>query len=510
MDYEKERMFMKATKFLAFLMAVLTLVSVFSACGGSQPTGETRAEDETQGTFPIETEAETVVEDDLGDINFADVENPTVTFFVRTDYEGEVYAEEVINEDFNDAIYWRNQTIKDRLGVDIGVIAQECGWSTYSQWNQTLRNAVQSSVHDFDGAMIYAGTGSSLATEGCYMDLTELDMISLEKPWWNQNLLKEATIYGSLYFASGAIARSQLTTAAVLWFNKDMYEQYIGNPADVYQVVRDGEWTIDYLCDMTANIWEDIDANGERNSGDTVGWSCSANGSTGIMDAWVYALGCNLTKIDPSIGEPVACFYDEHTVQAYEKLLNLYLHNEGAFVNYDSKGTTGMTSFYRNNVLINTGSLGGGATFRDVPFSYGLLPLPKYDVTQENYRTVPEATSSLVTILSNVPIDRIDMVAATVELMAAESYKTVVPALIDIVFKSKQSDSPDDSEMVQVVLDSLVYSFGWIFSSTHMGDMGKAFRIVDGSRDITQYYLNRQSAYETALNDLIDAFATIA
>ena len=43
-----------------------------------------------------------------------------------------------------------------------------------------------------------------------------------------------------------------------------------------------------------------------------------------------------------------------------------------------------------------------------------------------------------------------------------------------------------------------------------MGNMGKAFRVVDGSRDITQYYQTNQVAYETALNDLIDAFASLA
>ena len=104
----------------------------------------------------------------------------------------------------------------------------------------------------------------------------------------------------------------------------------------------------------------------------------------------------------------------------------------------------------------------------------------------------------------------LDMVAATIELMAYESYKTVIPTYIDVVLKSKQANSPEDAEIVQLILDSMVYSFGWIFSSTHMGNMGKAFRVVDGTRDLTNYYQTAQTAYETALNDLIDAFASLA
>ena len=64
--------------------------------------------------------------------------------------------------------------------------------------------------------------------------------------------------------------------------------------------------------------------------------------------------------------------------------------------------------------------------------------------------------------------------------------------------------------MIQLVIDSLIYSFGWIFSSTHMGNMGKAFRVVDGSRDLTQYYESNQSNYEAMIDLLIDGYASMA
>ena len=114
----------------------------------------------------------------------------------------------------------------------------------------------------------------------------------------------------------------------------------------------------------------------------------------------------------------------------------------------------------------------------------------------------------MVTILSTVEEERLDMVAATIELMAYESYKSVIPTYIDVVLKSKQANSPEDAEMVQLILDSMVYSFGWIFSSTHMGDMGKAFRVL--TADITNYYETRKDKYEQMINDLIDGFASLA
>ena len=509
---------MKAKQFLALFLALLTVVMLLASCGGGDTPAVTDPQGGSQGGTTVTPEGdsgseEPQITDDLGDVNFANVTNPTVTFFVRTGYEGEIWAEELLEEDLNDAIYWRNQTVQERLGVEIAQIAQEgsfgTGNSTYIEWNNTLRNAVQSATHDFDAAMIYTGTASSLATEGCYMDLTELDMISLEKPWWNQNLMKEATIYNSLYFAGGSIGYTQLSMANVMFFNKDLYAEYYStsDKKDIYQVVRDGEWTIDYLYDLAAGVWEDNDSNGEVSDGDIVGYLSGSGGASGGMDSWIYALGCDLTKMDESIGEPVACFYDDHTIQAYEKLVNLYTNNPGAF----PPGVTRTESnFVNGNVMITLGRMSSGASFRDCTFGYGVLPVPKFDVEQEAYRAIPEVTSSMVVVLSTVEDERLDMVSATVELMAAESYKTVTPTYVDVVLKSKQANSPDDAEMVQLILDSMVYSFGWIFSSTHMGNMGKAFRVVDGSRDITQYYQTNQVAYETALNDLIDAFASLA
>ena len=503
---------MKAKQILALFLALLTVLTLAVSCGGD-PVGTDPVGPSGSGEGSGEGgSGDQNVTDDLGDVNFAGVTNPTVTFYVRTGMENEVWVEELNEDDLNDAIYWRNQAVKERLGVDIAQVAQQGGWSLYQEWNDTLRNAVQTATHDFDAAMIYTGTASSLATEGCYLDLTELDMISLEKPWWNQNLLKEATIYNSLYFASGSIAHSQLSHANVMWFNKDLYNEYFAatEEKDLYQVVRDGEWTIDHMYHLTSQIFEDNDSNGIKSSGDTVGLGGSAHGASGGMDSWVYALGCDLTKMDPSIGEPVACFYDEHTVQAYEKLVNLYSNNEGAYVSFKSGEGTGDTSFLNGNVMMTLGGFGSGASFRDATFAFGVLPVPKFDVEQESYRAIPEVTSSMVVILSTVEAERLDMVSATIELMAAESYKTVIPTYVDVVLKSKQANSPDDAEMVQLIIDSMVYSFGWIFCSTHMGNMGKAFRVVDGSRDLSNYYQTNQSAYEAALDGLIDAFASLA
>ena len=508
---------MKMKQVLALFLALLTVMIALASCGGTTPA-ETQGSGQTPGgndpvVTPGSDDEETEIMHDLpADLNFASANNPTITFFVREGKVGEVYVEELLEEDLNDAVYWRNQTVQETLGIEIAQIAQACTWSTatglYAEWNNTLRNAVQTASHDFDAAMIYAGTGSSLAIEGCYLDLNEVDMLSLEKPWWTQSLLEVATVYGSLYFAAGSITYTQLQDANLLYYNKDLYNEYFSasDRKSLYDVVMDGEWTIDYMGEIVAEVWEDADSSGDHSSGDTLGFICSANQANGAMDSWFYGLGCNLTVMDESIGEPVPAFYNEHTIQAYEKVKTLFNDNPGSWNNVGVDA--GESGFSYGNQLISLGRFSSGTGLRDVTFAYGVLPIPKFDLEQENYISIPEVTSSMVTIISTVEEDRLDMVAATIELMAYESYKTVIPTYIEVVLKSKQANSPEDAEIVQLILDSMVYSFGWIFSSTHMADMGKAFRSMD--RDMTQYYESRKDKYEQVINDLIDGFANLA
>ena len=94
------------------------------------------------------------------------------------------------------------------------------------------------------------------------------------------------------------------------------------------------------------------------------------------------------------------------------------------------------------------------------------------------------------------------MIGATLELMAAESYKQVTPAFYDIVLKSKYSNAPEDAEMYDLILNSFTISFGYCYSTQSLGNIGGLFR--DITLDLAQSYEANKTKYETALETLID------
>ena len=137
---------------------------------------------------------------------------------------------------------------------------------------------------------------------------------------------------------------------------------------------------------------------------------------------------------------------------------------------------------------------------------YGVLPMPKYDSAQEDYLTRFTTATSLLTVLSTC--EDTEKVGATIELMAAESYRQVTPEYYGKCLKGKYSKTADDARMYDLIVDGIKLDFGFIYASASIGGINNLFRDLDG--DIAQTYEANKEKYETQLNDLIDRLDEIS
>jgi len=496
----------KFTKLMCLVLSILMIAACFAACGGDDtntknPTvNPNETDDSSDGTEdPSDRNS---VKDTVPSLNF---NNDDLTFLVRNDtdlWKNEMDVESTTTDTLFDAIYYRNAAVEKRLGVKIEQIGQAGTFTKADDWNSTLRNAVLTKSGDFDAAAIYASTGSALAVEGLYYNVLELPHINLDKPWWNQTIRNELTLFDTLYFLGGDIAITEITNGACLFYNKNLFtELYQTRSINLYDLVEKGEWTIDLMHELVAGAWVDMNSDGIINDGDSVGYKSNASGNVddGGMDAWIPAMGIKLTTIVDDY--PELTFYDEHTVDAFEKVKALHLENEGALV-----GTGDKTTFILGNQLFSRGTLNSGASCRVMEDKYGLLPLPKFDKEQDNYYTTFNNSSSLVVVLSTCT--ETEKVGATLELMAAESYKQVIPAYFEVCLQGKYSEAPEDAEMYDRILSSFVFNFGFCFSTKSLNSVGSLFR--DLSIDIAQKYDANKVKYQEALDDLIDKLDELA
>ena len=509
-------------RFLLILLSVMLLLSMVSmvSCGGSV---ESESEKETdaldtdqpetapQGGYDASFDRSTVKDNVPTDLKFT---GETITFFTRDDqdlWKYEMDVDTIMNETLYDAIYYRNQTVEERLGVTIATVSQRGDFSNRLAWNDTLRTAVNTRSGDFDAAAIYLSTGSALAVEGMYYNVIDFPYIELDKPWWNQNLREELTLFDTLYYLAGDIAITETTQAFTMFYNKNLFDKYYGAEGiNLYEVVDDKEWTIGYLYDLVAPVHEDLNSNGAVDDGDVVGFKSKAGETQqSNNDGWVAAFGINITTMVN--GVPELSFYSERTVRAFEKLRALCLECPGTLI-FDQAGET---SFANGNLMFHFGSLNGGSGFREMTDLYGVLPTPMLEENQEGgYATTAGNVASLVTILSSLPADRKELVGATLELMAAESYKQVSPAYFEIALKTKYADDSEDSAMYDLILNSIRFSFGYCYSTESLKGgsgslpIGSLFRLL--SDDLAQEYESNQDVYNDNLQWLIDGLEEAA
>ena len=442
------------------------------------------------------------------DLNFASAADNTLTFFIRDDndlWKFEMDVDELTDDTLWDAIYERNATVEQLLGVTITTIGQPGGFSVRDSWNATLRNAVNTTTGDFDSAAIYMSQGSPLALEGMYYNLLNFPNLTLSKPWWNQVIQEETTLFDTMYYLAGDIAISEVAGGQAIFFNTRMFEEL--NPGDdLYQTVWDGKWTVDTMYEYVAAAWEDTNSNGETDNGDTVGFNVGTLNSAadGTMDSWVPAMGLRLTEhVD---GIPQLSFYNERSIAAFEKVQKLHADNPGTLAG--GSGTNPDSTFAQGKALFNRSSLNSGSGLREMTDPYGVIPMPKFDEEQEEHHTSSDNTVSLIVVLSSVEAEKAELVGATLEHMAAESYKKVTPAYYEIVLKSKYSNDPRDAEMYDYILGTYVYTFGFVYASVHIGAIGNLFRNMAG--DFAQQYEANETKYETALENLIDKLDEIS
>ena len=499
---------MKFVRILSLCLVLLMLVSTFAACGGdpAETTGGSKK--------PITNDRDEIADSVPLDLNYS---GETVTFLVRGSsedhYKYELACEKLLNDPLYDAIHYRNIDVETRLGLKVRTVEQPGTWEDQTEWCNTLSVSVLTNTGDYDGAAFYLSTGAGLAKDGIYYNLfsltkDEAGYLDFEKPWWNQSMTEELGVFGALFFAGGSLAITQAQATACVFFNRDLFNEKYPDDRDaaLYQLVRDDKWTADKMTYYVSNCWDDLNSNGVADSGDVVGIRSLGNAS-GVMDAWIYAMGLDITK-NNVYGEPELVLVNGQTVPAYEKVRSLF-NNEGGIV-IATAADLGETDMPNGNVLFMTQVVNYGKDMKESTVNYGVLPIPKYDEEQENYRTCFGNAASALAICSNLSDSRAAMVSAVLELLSAESYKQVLPVYYETVLKGHYSREQADAEMYDLILESAVFSFGFAYSTSSIGGISGIFRRLQLDYDIQNYIDSNKDVWEQKLTDLLLALEEVS
>ena len=371
----------------------------------------------------------------------------------------------------------------DRLGVKI-ISVEEPGDSAYIVSDKAAL-AVKSGTHEYDilAAACYVSLNESL--NNTFADMRKSEYIDFDKPWWSQGYNEVVEYQGSQFCGLSSALLSQYRFAFVTLFNKELFDNV--NQPYLYEAVEDGTWTLDKQIALIPIFHQDNGNGVQDEEGDIYGFvSCD------YVSTDPYWSSCMVDIIKKNeVGEYEFVFDSGKLHSVADKVLELFYGTEGG--TYDYKMELENAEQYRIRDMFGRGGAAMATirildmeneVIRGMEQEFGVVPMPKYDVAQEKYRTLLHDQFTVFSILNTVKGDRLDEVGAVLEAMSSISYKTVRPAYYETTLTSKISRDPQSAVMFNIIVDNIYMDAGILYTIP-LSTFHDHFRRIIGSKENT-------------------------
>ncbi|MGN1345563.1 MAG: hypothetical protein ACI4V1_02155 [Eubacteriales bacterium] len=486
----------------AILLAALMLASLPSCSGsdGESPETGTKQDASSETDAAARTDANDV---DFSSMSFIERIRHTTSAIddnlPEKSYDGasfKIYSsntsmpEELTGEALNDAQYTQKTTIEERFDVKVEYILSEWvnNWDGYVGGMQALFFA-----GDYFADLIQNWNTSTagFVTQNFYTDLSQFSCIDTSKPWFFGDEMELYSYQGHMYVATGFMNTENVFNGmTAILYNKNIGNQY--NVENLYDVVRGGRWTLDYVTTLCSDFYHDVNGDGSRDANDIYGLSYASAGS------WMCTLATlGVPQIDKDAeGNLFMSVYGnaEKAQSIMDGMTNLTVQ-QGA----NAVSDWDLDNFLSGNALLGAYDLGQLSGLRDAEFDYGVLPPWKADETQPDYYTsyLPNPWS-----IPNSSPDP-ERAAILMTAYAAEGYKQVIPVCYENTIKTKYSTDEESGEMVDLMLNNVRADGMFLYgTSSYIYNLWNYMRSNQG---FGSYWASQQKALESTFNQTIDA-----
>ena len=460
--------------FLAVLM-ILTATVGFFGCNKKKTEQPLQVIETTAGTV----EGDTYV---APNVNYGGKEFNVFTWSLSEDWVDEL-TPEMSNIDAQTYRHLRN--VESELGIAFNIAIREKGG--YNEIHDFISKIqILTGEDNIDLICQYSLAASVGAQQDLYTNLQTLNYITWDADYWSGSLTQENTINGKMFYGSGDMTGSVVKNMFLMAFNRSLSDAYeMGN---LYDVVRSGDWTIEKLKELSATVYQDDNLNNTKDVGDTFGLVV---GEYNTIDAFQYGANLRCLKVNDS-GEleinPELC--GDRGISITDKLKEMLYSNEGAYCatktvpSYADAMQTGKAVFYPMIAETIIDSLSG------TDINYGVLPIPKYEKSQENYHTTLGMMYSMFSV-PKVAADP-DMSAAVMESMAHDGYVNLNPVIYDAL-KYRYAKDSEDIEMFEILRDGIIYDSGRILEFIDIFALVR--RTVRDNSPLVSYYKAQEDVF---------------
>lgn len=443
----------KLTRLLLLLLALAMVISTFAACA-TEDDEIVSTEDSTQGSVSGDEYDDNLDEngyekDDIPEgLNFGD----EFKILSAENQKNHHWREETDDSTVGKAIFKRNQTVEDRLGITFVWDHQPCfkdaDKSAFAQMVVTDADG----GHEIDGVVAYNLVPYRVANLGLCENLADTTYINLEKPWWPKEYLSTMMYKDQIFALVDNASVGTLTNLSAVFFNNTMLENKgIESPYDLYDR---NEWTLAKLKELTTDTYEDKNADGKKDVAiDVFGVMTS---TAARITCWYYGAGIRFSNMEN--GELVLVDDVEYISNRIAAITDLFgandnmLTDKSQYVAFNEERVyfylcvlSQCTNMVNNNLDIN----------------YGVAPNPKFDSAQDRYYTHIPNTHDAWFFPKGVK--DADCSSAFIEAMASESYRQVNYVFFETNLKVRYAPDERLAGMYDLIRDSITFDFCYIY-----------------------------------------------
>lgn len=502
---------MKKIRILALILCLLLLVPALIACGDTEKeTGTTAAA--AQSTTPEETGPDKDHDEIPAGTNY---NGEQINLILRTyseRYSSEFLVTEETGDALKDEIYRRQLRVQSRLGIQLNLVEDTYSTSNraHGPWN-AIDSKIASGDAEFD---IVAGSNYNAQVnviKGTYHNLLNIEEFHFDKNYYPQEVISNMKIGNAMFTLTGDISTYLWDSLYVVFFNRQLCENYQLSSTMIYDLVRKGEWTIDKMFELTKDIYVDTNSNSKKDDGDTFGLAVLITSATdGLFSS------CNIPIIGEVDGQlDVVTDLDKLSNVVDKFITNVWGTNGVVPISELTSNASDTVPYYEKQFgngeygfltqilyMLNTDA------FRNMKDDYGILPYPKYDKDQATYNTYVHDQFTALAIPMTVTEDRLAMVANVLEAMSSDGREKVKPVYYGIALTGKYAKDTGSIEMLDKIFANITMDRGWIFGNPLKGFAQSILRtpIMNNQNNLASTYQTKVDQTKTKLADIVAAF----
>ncbi len=440
------------------------------------------------------------MEDGLGEYDF---EKYVFRALVSCDNgEGDYWEAEANSSDVVEvAVYKRNLAVSERFNCSIQLIPIYFG----DEISKTISRYVTSGEDVFDLASCHAIEMGNATIADNFLNWYDIPNVDFTKPWWSASNIETLTHNGVCLSAIGDAAVSAIGATYCVFYNKKLGAD--NDLPDMYEIVRNGEWTIDKAVELSKDLYDDLNQDGKVDNEDLFGYTSDPQSN---INAYLWAFDNPIFKKN---GDALEFVYKTEKVPAIiEKLVDSFTLYDGtrsdvAYQNdYDHYSHGYSRDMFKDgrSVFANGYVNMSLSHFRDLEDEFAILPYPKWDEAQENYATMADGYHEVMAV--PLTAQNLERVGTITEALCAESYKTLIPAYYDKALKVKGARDADSVEMIDMLVNSRVFDFGYLYD----GWKGCSFFMQNlfgsGDSNFESYWQKQEKTVTKHYNEVIEYF----